>query len=118
MNIKKLRLELGKTQNEVAKDLSILRTKFARIESGESNPDSKTLIQLADYFKTTTDNILGHSVPYLLDKSTLTEEQKQIIDVVTQMNYEECKIMLAYIEGVKKGIQERNAKIFNIRGEI
>lgn len=113
MELKKIRLMTGKTQSEVAKAIGLTQFTYSNYETGKTQPDFETIINLANYFNTTTDNILGHNVPYLLDKSTLTEEQKQIIDVVTQMNYEECKIMLAYIEGVKKGIQERNAKFSN-----
>ena len=53
-------------------------------------------------------------MPYLLDKSTLTPEQREIVEIVPQMNYEECKLLLAYLEGVKQGIKERNEK-FNLQ---
>lgn len=108
MNLKKLRQEHNLTQEEVAKKINKSAVGYGFYESGRNEPDIKTLTTLADFYGTTIDNIVGHSVPYLLDKSTLTEEQKELIDVIIQMNYEECKIMLAYIEGVKKGIQERN----------
>lgn len=114
MNIKKLRQNLNKTQEEVAKEIGIPRTMYARIESGESNIKKETLLKIADYFHTTVDAILEHEVPYLLDKSTLTPEQREIVELVPQMNYEECKLMLAYLEGVKQGIKERNEK-FNLQ---
>ena len=116
MNIKKIRQNNNKTQAEVANDLKIPRTMYARIESGESNPKIENLISIADYFHTTIDNLLDHQVSYLLDKSTLTPEQKEIIEIVPQMNYEECKLLLAYLAGIRKGIEQRN-NIFNINNK-
>lgn len=116
MNIKKLRQNLNKTQEEVAKEIGIPRTMYARIESGESNIKKEILLKISEYFHTTVDAILGHEVPYLLDKSTLTPEQREIVELVPQLTYEECKLLLAYLAGIKKGIEERNKK-FKIDNE-
>lgn len=119
MNIKEIRKKYGLSQTELAKIANTSQKTISNYESGTTEPDIATIINLANHFHTTTDNLLGHEVPYLLDKSTLTNEQKEIIEVVQQMNYEECKIMMAYIKGVKKGIQERNANfLFNDQEEF
>ncbi len=102
MTIKKLRLKLNKTQEEVSKELGIPRTMYARIENGESNIKKDLLLKIADYYKTTIDNLLDHNVQYLLDKSSLTPEQRELADILPQLSYEECKLMLAYLAGIRK----------------
>lgn len=115
--LKELRLQNNLTQTDMAKILNISRSTYNNYEQKIATPSLETILKLADYFHTTTDNLLEHKVPYFLDISTLSNEQKEIIETVKQMNYEECRIMLAYINGVKKGIEERNA-IFNKKGEF
>ena len=51
-------------------------------------------------------------MPYLLDTSTLTPEQREIVEIVPHINYEECKLMLAYLAGIRKGIEEREKNFF------
>lgn len=113
-NLKNIRIQNNLTQKEIATKLNISRSTYNNYEQGVAEPDIETLKKLADIYHTTTDTIIEHEVPYLLDKSTLTPEQREIVEIVPQMNYEECKLMLAYLEGVKQGIKERNEK-FNLQ---
>ena len=102
--LKEIRKKNGLSQNELAQIAKTSQKTISNYENGVSEPDLKTLTYLADYFHTTIDSLVGHNVPYLLDKSTLTAEQKELVEMVSKMNYEECKIVLAYIQGVKKGL--------------
>lgn len=114
MNLKKIRLEHGLRQEDVAKKINKTSVAYGYYESGRNEPDLETLKTLAELYKTTIDNLVGHTVNYLLDKSTLTPEQREIVDIVPDLNYEECKLLLAYLGGIKAGINERNK---NIKGE-
>ncbi len=114
MKIKILRQQKNLSQTELAKNIGVSQKCISDYEMKKTEPDASTLIKLAEFFQTTTDNILEHEVPYLLDKSTLTSEQREIIEIVPKMNYEECKLMLAYLAGIRKGIEERNSK-FNFK---
>lgn len=113
MELKKIRLKHEKTQQEVANAINITQFTYSNYENGKTQPDFETIIALAKYFGTTTDAILGYHVSYLLDKSTLTPEQKEIVEIVPNLNYEECKLLLAYLEGIKAGINERNKKFLD-----
>ncbi len=113
MNLKQLRQQNNLTQEEVAKKINKSAVAYGYYEAGRNEPDLKTLTILANLYHTTIDNIVGHKVPYLLDKSTLTPEQREIVELVPQMNYEECKLLLAYLAGIRKGIEERNEKFKN-----
>lgn len=99
MNLKKIRLLIGKTQIEVAKDLKITQNTYSNYESGKTQPDFDTLKKLASYFHTTIDNLLGFEVPYLLDKSTLTPKQKKLVETVCGLDDNSCDMVDAYICG-------------------
>ena len=45
-----------------------------------------TLIKLADLHHTTIDDIVGHEVPYLINKSEFTAEQLIAIDEIKKMD--------------------------------
>lgn len=117
MNLKKIRKEQKLTQSEVAKKLNIDYTTLGRYENGISEPNLKTLINLANIYHTTTDNLLGHNVPYLLDKSILTNEQSNLINKITNLNREQCMLVDAYIEGLKIGQQKQQEIIKKLKGE-
>lgn len=103
MNLKKLRLSLGKTQKEVAQAVGIMQFTYSNYEIGKTQPDFDILIKLADYFHTTVDHILGHEVPYLLDKSVLTQKQRSLVETVCTLDDNTCEMAEAYIHGRIEG---------------
>ena len=115
MNLKKLRQQLGKTQLQIAEDLGLPRTMYARYETETSQPDTRTLVLMADYFHTTIDNLVGHSVPYLLDKSVLSETQKEIVDLLPELNEDCSRLVRAYINGLLEGQNDRNSILQRFR---
>lgn len=116
-NLKNLRLETHKTQQEIAYELDMPRTKYARYELQTAEPNIETLIKLADYFHTTIDALLGHEVPYLLDKSILTTKQKNLVELVSTLNDRMCDKAEAYISGLVEGEQTHTAMVNKFRGE-
>lgn len=110
MNIKELKQKHNLSQTQLAKIAGVSQRSISAYENGQSEPTESTLIKLANYFHLTLDELVGHEVPYLINKSLLSNEQLELINLIKDMNYEECRILLAYAEGVKKGIQERDAK--------
>lgn len=105
-NLRKIRLLSGKTQAETAKIISATQNTYSNYELGKTQPDMDTLIVLADYFHTTIDALLGHDVPYLLDKSTLTEKQRTILELLPEMSDNVCERAEAYISGLIEGERE------------
>lgn len=59
--IKALRKEKGVTQVEMAEFLGCKDRHYQKIEYGEINIPSLTLVKLADYFGVSTDYLLGRS---------------------------------------------------------
>ena len=60
-NIKKLRLEKGMTGEEFGSVFNVTKATISNWESGKRDPDSDTVIKLAEYFNVTTDYLLGNS---------------------------------------------------------
>lgn len=117
MNIKFCRKEKGVSQEEISKILNISQSNYSKYERKEIEPDINTLIKLADYFHTTIDYLVGHEVPYQLDKAMFNEEQLAIIDELKNLNKEQCYMLLAYIEGLKAGNNRRENILKIIKGE-
>ena len=59
--IKELRKEKGVTQVKMAEFLGCQDRHYQKIERGEINIPSLTLVKLADYFEVSTDYLLGRS---------------------------------------------------------
>lgn len=107
MNLKQLRNEKGLTQQDLANALNINRMKYNHYELGNSEPNIKTLIKLADFYHTTIDEIIGHEVPYLINKSQFTNSQLELIEKIKTLSNEQCMLLDAYAEGLIKGAKER-----------
>lgn len=114
-NLKKFRILTNKTQSELSKDTGIPQTTYSYYEAGKTTPDATTLKKLADYFHTTIDALLGHEVPYLIDKSTLTAKQRNIIDLIPFMSDRICEKAEAYISGLIEGEKEQQALIQRLK---
>lgn len=70
-NIKKVRLERGLTQEEVATHLGISFQSISKWERGDGYPDITMLPVLADYFGTSIDELLG--VSEMVKRTTYNE---------------------------------------------
>ncbi|HEF1899108.1 helix-turn-helix domain-containing protein [Bacillus cereus group sp. MYBK108-2] len=57
--IRDLRKQKGITQKELAKSLQLSESTIGMYERNERQPDYNTLIRIADYFKVSTDFLLG-----------------------------------------------------------
>lgn len=58
--MKELRKEYGLSMMEVAKRLGMPYTTYVNYEKGHREPNSETLIQIADFFHVTVDYLIGN----------------------------------------------------------
>ena len=116
MNIKILRKQIKKTQDEVAKELNLQKQTYQNYELGKREPDLQTLKKIADYFNVSLDFLCDRPRPYDLP-STTTQEQKTLINKITDLNREQCMLVDAYIEGLKIGQQKQQETIKRLKGE-
>ena len=101
MNLKKLRMEKGATQEEVAKIINKSAVAYGYYESGRNEPDLKTLCQLADYYNVSIDFLINrkwqNSIGYI------PEEKKEIVKLIIQLNSINTIKALGYISGLVAG---------------
>ncbi len=68
-NIKRLRREVGMTQEQLAEKLNVTNAAVSKWERGDSLPDITMLFPIADYFGISVDELMGHTERgSLLDK--------------------------------------------------
>ena len=63
-NIKKCRMKLGLTQQELAEKMYVSSQAISKWESGQSVPDLANLTLLSDIFFTSVDKIIDHKLSY------------------------------------------------------
>lgn len=63
LKLKDIRKDRGLTQLAVANKLSISRVAYTNIENGKRDPDTQTLIKLAELFDCSVDKLLGRPKP-------------------------------------------------------
>ncbi len=67
MRLKQLREENALTQSDIAKVLNVRQNTYSQYENGQRQIPLTSLVALAQYYKTSTDYILGltdNDVPY------------------------------------------------------
>lgn len=92
-NLKEVRKGCNLTQQEVADKLHITRMKYNHYELGNAEPNIETLIDLADLFHLTIDELVGHEVPFLINKSQFTNEQLALIETIKGLTREQCLML-------------------------
>ncbi len=61
--LKRQRELYGCTQKQMAELIGITPRSYQRYESGEREPNIDTLVQIADFFKISLDNLIGRNFP-------------------------------------------------------
>ena len=107
----KLLIEKRSNQRKVALETGISPQTLSNYINDKTQPDIETLIKLADYFNTTTDKILGHEVPYLIDVSTLSSEKIELIKQIINLNDEYTNYINAYLQGILVADNDRKTII-------
>ncbi len=75
-NIRALRLQSGLSQVEFAKHFGITKQCVSNWENDNIMPSIEMLVKMADFFKVTTDQLLGRVPVELIDAGGLTAEQR------------------------------------------
>ena len=93
-NLRKLRLEAGVTQKQLADAVSVSQQSINKYENHNIEPDIETLIRLSDFFHTSIDHLTGHAektanlsteeVRLLDEYRRLSERQRQCVRLVVQ----------------------------------
>lgn len=92
----KLRKNAGLTQKELCKMLNVSRSTYNGYELEKFEPNIETLKKLADFYNVSVDYLIGHRQNNKIDKSGLTNTQKNIIDIVSQLNETQANRVESY----------------------
>lgn len=101
-NLKELRLRKHKTQLQIAIELNLPRTKYARYEAGESEPKLEILKNIADYFDVSIDFLVGRPRPFDFP-IIASETQKALINHILMLDDNLCEKIDAYAYGLEDG---------------
>lgn len=58
-NLKKIRLQKGLSQKDVAEQIGVANSTYSLYESGNREPNVQTIKKIADVLNTSADNLLG-----------------------------------------------------------
>lgn len=81
-NIRTLRLSHGLNQVDLAKALGVSKQCVSNWENDNVLPSIDMLVKLADYFRISTDTLLGRDTDNVINAAGLTSEQKAHICMI------------------------------------
>lgn len=114
LKIKELRIETELTQGELAKVLGITQDSISLWEKGKRIPDTPYIAKLAEYFDVSADYLLGLSddlgAPIPAPASALPADEKELLDLYRQLNYEGKQRLLARAEVMIEDAQQQQNK--------
>lgn len=83
MNLKKLRLEKGLNQEDVAKYLGVTQQAYANYERGARQPDYAMLQKIADFFNVSIDYLIDESI----DTEAISHARQTVKRLLEEQNY-------------------------------
>ena len=83
MNLKKLRLEKGLNQEDVAKYLGVTQQAYANYERGARQPDYAMLQKIADFFNVSIDYLIDDSI----DTEAISHARQTVKRLLEEQNY-------------------------------
>lgn len=98
-NLKQLRKQTKKTQQEVAKELGINEKTYNKYENLVNEPDIETLKKLADYFHTSVDYLINHTSE-TIELNSFPDYKRDLIENSIKLNEQQCEKANAYVEGL------------------
>lgn len=116
MNLKKLRKNLGLTQEEVASKLCLARSTYRNYENNEREPNIDTLIKIADFFDVSLDYLCDRQNKNLIFADSLSDKKKELIGMIKDLNDDETLIAIGFV--AKLANKPINEVIRKIKGDI
>ena len=77
--LRDLREDHDMTQKQIAQMLGMSQTGYSKYETGENDIPTAVLIKLADFYKTSTDYLLGIDSSLSVDISKLNDKEKTYV---------------------------------------
>lgn len=109
MILKKLRLESGISQKELAEKLGVSPTNIYNYEIGRTQPSIEWLIKIADFFDVSVDYLIERVDDFGNVKKSNVEidkTTKELLKILSMFNERQKERVLAYAEGVLESEKE------------
>lgn len=116
--LRRLRLDKGVSQEELAKWLSVSRTSYTKYETGAYEPSIETLIKLAGYYGVSVDYIIGYSDSCITYEHCTDDEQNIIAMYRRYSNKEVIRDMLAEPDTLVNLAEDEQALVVNYRKSV
>ena len=107
-NFKFLILKKNLQQKDVAEDLNLTRTQINNWCSGRTQPNLEQLSRLAEYFKITTDGLLGLEPPAKTVPELTTDEQK-VLDTFRNASEADKRVMLRMLKSFEIPVETEHS---------
>ncbi|MGN0961902.1 MAG: helix-turn-helix domain-containing protein [Christensenellales bacterium] len=98
MRLKELRKQKGLTQEELGNILHVNKMTYNGYENENRQPSIETLCKIADYYGVTLDYLVNRNFTY--DVGFVSDEQKDILRLLHQLDVQNLARVKAYIEGI------------------
>ena len=109
MKLKELRVLNNLTQDELSQRVGITRFTYSNYENGKTQPDFDILIKIADLYNVSLDYLLGRQFGNYVDKATLTENQKKLLEFSMayddEMNEDFLNVLYGYVSRIEPKTQ-------------
>jgi transcriptional regulator with XRE-family HTH domain len=109
--LKELRKNAHKTQQDLADYLEIARGTYAHYEINRREPDITTIKKLADYYKVTTDYLLGMTNDPTPTVTDFSKEQSELIRELNTVDSQTITELRQYMNF----LQQKNNPQTNVR---
>lgn len=109
MILKKLRLESGISQKELAEKLGVSPTNIYNYEIGRTQPSIEWLVKIADFFDISVDYLIGRTDDFGNIKKSdveIDKTTKELLKILSTFNERQKERVLAYAEGVLESEKE------------
>lgn len=97
-NLKKLRTERGLSQQKLAEKFNISQQAIYKYENNLTEPDIQTMKNLALFFHTSVDYLIGYEQENIDKKTKLTSKETHLIDTFRKLSPDMQEHILAIME--------------------
>lgn len=101
-NIRSLRSKQGMSLSALAREIGVDNAYMGRLERGEKNPRSDTLLRIAYALNVTVDNLFNFDIGGLELQSSTVRRLLELSETLDQMEYSDRSKVLQIIEQVVK----------------
>jgi transcriptional regulator with XRE-family HTH domain len=112
--LRELRENLGFMQITVSKKIGISNKVLSNYENNISTPDLQTLIILCNFYKVSSDYLLGLTrIEPLAEESQVTEDEKKILNYYNRLNEENKDASKGYMINLFR--EQQNTGTANVK---